>query len=976
MGARLEREYELLEQLGEGSFGVVSKVRRRADGAERALKQISLGQHRARIERELKAALRLDHPRLMRTDAAWIEDDTAFLVMELAQGSLEDFLGQPDHLTASWMGVLAAAEGVAWLAARGLVHRDLKPGNILLTETGPKLADFGMTRGADLGTLTATGTILGTPGYMAPEQARGEKATPASDIYALAVMLYEAVEGRLPYPEASNMGDLLLHVARAEVQPFARGAARLSEPAQVLVRRALAADPADRPADLGAWITALRADPPREGPIASNATQVFDGVAPGAPLVEDEDHGAPPERTGRQRPLVESLVRSADRASQSGARLRPHSKQTLAHGPDSRGPSKRGRLVAGLGFLGLFAVGLLSVGPPRTPPAPNPGPPPEVTPLPSAPAPTEVPAVRRWEAALSTYDAAVERLRERRIDPEGPEVNLAVEPAWIKAYEARFKTPGWAPAVATRPNPDQLNRLAEICSPHPPCRRQLQQWFRPLTEPTRELLESLDELASAHPEEARRRRREVYRTFFSPGLALYTEAAITRPEFVLAPLDGPGLPAIFRNWIGARLADLRAVAGQPDRERADEWKLAAQVADATREPGPLADFTQRLVRDLAAVRGSDGDPGTSRTLSWGAPSLAGAGQRSWSGASAALESTRLTLKKDPLRVSRIFRRAAQLERGVLVRPPSGPELREDIPELRAAAAAAASWRRPWPLHWQKIRARFPRLDQLVGWTRAGGTRDELSPRALNAASEITEVLAELELPQDLTPLSPRPEAHDSSRLHSDAFLELRAAIDATAPRILQAFPDPDLVYRRGKHTRGGDETQNAALDIQATLVGLLETEDPRLTNAISICRPLIQKVRTRLLHLASAIRATPRGYADREIQAFVLSVASLDNAGLVSELAVLPLDELLGPIESADVGVLALTLQRVRCRLVPSVPIWDHATDEPAPAAATRPECAPPAMASLAKAWAKLPGSRKATRYLETRSSQEPRSAP
>jgi serine/threonine-protein kinase len=157
------------------------------------------------------------------------------------------------------------AAGLAHLHARGFVHRDLKPANVLFDdEDRPKLADFGLARrSVGPGTLTDAGTILGTAAYISPEQAAGEPAGPASDVYAFGVILFRMLTGTLPFVAEDALGLVQLHrhqppPAVEQVNP--RAPSLLAQ----LTAAALQKDPADRPADGAALLTTLGVAPPVE----------------------------------------------------------------------------------------------------------------------------------------------------------------------------------------------------------------------------------------------------------------------------------------------------------------------------------------------------------------------------------------------------------------------------------------------------------------------------------------------------------------------------------------------------------------------------------------------------------------------------------------------------------------------------------------------------------------------------------------
>ena len=253
---QLSQRFDFLRRLGTGSFGEVFEVEERSTGARYALKIVQVQGDGRRERREIETCLRLDHPRVIRCFEGAVQGPQAFLLLELAETSLATRLRDSLRLAENWQALRQAVEGVAALHARGLVHRDLKPANLLLVGGHLKIADLGLTRGEGLETMTATGTILGTPGYLSPEQARGEKVEAPSDVFSLGVMFYECLELRLPYPNVGPL-EMLQLVARGEIEDFHRARHLLAPELLENLRTSLDPDPAARPRDLNAWLERL-----------------------------------------------------------------------------------------------------------------------------------------------------------------------------------------------------------------------------------------------------------------------------------------------------------------------------------------------------------------------------------------------------------------------------------------------------------------------------------------------------------------------------------------------------------------------------------------------------------------------------------------------------------------------------------------------------------------------------------------------
>ena len=253
-GTRIADRYELIEVLGSGGFGVVYLARDlRADRrvALKVLRADRLGEGALkRFAREAALARGIESPHLIRIFDSGVGDDGVFLVMEVVEGeSLATRLERGPLPVAEAVRVAGGLlAGLAALHAVGVVHRDVKPSNVLLGPDGrAKLADFGLARqeGSEETRATASDVLMGTVEYLAPERALGEEAGCLSDLYAAGVVLFEMLTGDVPLRARSSLGTLLAHVQRP-----APDLHRLHPDVPVwlsaVVGRLLAKDPAER----------------------------------------------------------------------------------------------------------------------------------------------------------------------------------------------------------------------------------------------------------------------------------------------------------------------------------------------------------------------------------------------------------------------------------------------------------------------------------------------------------------------------------------------------------------------------------------------------------------------------------------------------------------------------------------------------------------------------------------------------------
>lgn len=271
--------YLILEKLGQGGMGQVYKARHRTMKREVALKVISAAVLKdetslRRFQREVEAAAQLNHPNIVTAHDAGEHKGTHFLVMELVRGAdLASTVKKSGPMKAAQAVrcVLQAARGLAYAHSNGIVHRDIKPGNLLLDESGTiKILDMGLARfeeasedHASVAGLTGTGMLMGTIDYMSPEQAMDSKTADArSDIYSLGCTLYYLLTGQAVYVEDTVMKRIMAHQAAALPQlPI------LDNHLQAIFERMIAKKPEERyqstevlANELQSWLTAIESD--------------------------------------------------------------------------------------------------------------------------------------------------------------------------------------------------------------------------------------------------------------------------------------------------------------------------------------------------------------------------------------------------------------------------------------------------------------------------------------------------------------------------------------------------------------------------------------------------------------------------------------------------------------------------------------------------------------------------------------------
>ena len=262
--------YEVKKVLGRGAMGVVYLGEDPVIGRKVAIKVMlsqpeldgdELRERQERFEREFRSAGTLAHPNVVSIYDVGHQDDQSFIAMEFVAGkSLEDELGEGKDMSLEEASRIAreVGAGLDYAHERGIVHRDVKPANILLTEAGiAKITDFGVAK-LDSADMTTTGMILGTPRYMAPEQVTGRKITGASDQFSLAVILYEMLTQERPFQGEGPTTVMFKIVQEEPARPHDINR-NLPESIDQALLRALAKDPEKRYSSCAAMVEAVTA---------------------------------------------------------------------------------------------------------------------------------------------------------------------------------------------------------------------------------------------------------------------------------------------------------------------------------------------------------------------------------------------------------------------------------------------------------------------------------------------------------------------------------------------------------------------------------------------------------------------------------------------------------------------------------------------------------------------------------------------
>ncbi len=484
--------YRVIRKIGQGAMGAVYLARHIQLDTEVALKILDKEQMRKEAQRlrfvqEGQLAARIDHPNVVRVFNSGTEAGRCYIAMEYVEGmSLSDKIERDGTFTPADVvrTFVPIAHALAAAHARGIIHRDVKPGNILLGRDGAiKITDFGLAREVDGdANITQAGAVMGSPAYMSPEQAKGERVTPQTDVFSLGISLYACLCGESPFFRGNAMASLVA-VMREELPPLAEKRPDVPAPLAKLVEHMAAKDPDRRPAGMEVVAASLELiaggiAAKAAGTPANAASGVRGALRPASgeraavrPTSGERVRAAPTPKGEHPRPTVASTSRDLANAAAPPTKIaparplakptRPRSGAARARPPsepvedDPNQPIRVRRrlgisfelslpswLLPGLGLL-MFGLGIWLVSRVLKP----------ITPI-DFEDESKAPKVVHVPTKTRTPPGASDRQFQRRIDFARQVVPQKIQARqWAEAWNALSElrvTDGWPPELAER----------------------------------------------------------------------------------------------------------------------------------------------------------------------------------------------------------------------------------------------------------------------------------------------------------------------------------------------------------------------------------------------------------------------------------------------------------------------------------------------------------------------------------------------